>query len=170
VNVSNTIPKMRSPVFWDGTFKFIPFIDESCKNCLTYEDLGLADYVPSAYALTKVHSDPEFESFTYGDYSNIRTHAVRQLSKGDFLFFITSLQYHRTSDRERKPWIHPEWAFYIISYFEIEEIYRDFELKDPKKLFRVQNNAHLRRENDKNFSAERKPKVEAPKGSRATKQ
>lgn len=151
VNVSNTIPKMRSPIFWDGTFKFIPFVDESCENCPTYRDLGLASYIPSEYVSSKVHYDPEFETFTYGDYSNIRTHSVRRLSKGDFLFFITSLQYHRTADRERKPWIHPVWAFYIIGYFEIEEIYNDVELKDPKKLSKVHNNAHVRRRNDKNF-------------------
>lgn len=151
VNVSNTIPKMRSPIFWDGTFKFISFVDESCKNCPTYRDLGLAMYVPSEYADSKVHYDPEFETFTYGDYSNIRTHALRQLTKGDILFFITSLQYHRTSDKERKPWIHPDWAYYIIGYFEIEEIYHDFELEDPQKLSAVQNNAHVRRVNDKNF-------------------
>lgn len=151
VNVSNTTPRMRAPIFWNGRFKFIPFVDKNCRSCPTYEDLGLADYVPSWCVDSTVHYDPEFKTFTYGDYSNIRTHCLRQLNKGDFLFFLSSLQYCLTHDKKRRPWIHPTWAFYIIGYFEIEEIYYDFELKDSKKLAKVKNNAHVRREYDKDF-------------------
>lgn len=151
VNVSNTTPKMRAPIFWNGTFKFIPFIDKSCAMCPTYRHLGLAEFVPSRYADSKVHYDPEFETFTYGDYSNIRTHFLRQLKIGDYLFFLASLQYHSTPDKKRKNWICPEWAFYIIGYFEIEDVYHDFELVNPEKLSKVKNNAHVRRRYDTNF-------------------
>jgi hypothetical protein len=74
------------PEYSDGTFKFIPMPENyPSAQSWTYEELGLKEVVPDSWKYA--HNDPEFRSFTWGDYINKRTYLTRQLCKGDYVFF-----------------------------------------------------------------------------------
>jgi hypothetical protein len=100
INVgANTSHPQQSPLFDDGTFEFVPIPGEHNEG-LTYAnlrqfnapDMPLFDRfaAPATSPSQKVHNDPEFATFTYGD--NLRKKGgLRQLQAGDFLFFLARL-------------------------------------------------------------------------------
>lgn len=72
-----------------------------------------------------IHSDPEFETFTYGDPTPLKGR-LGTLQKGDLLVFYAGLQ----------GWdFHSEPALYIIGYFEVAKagIARTFSRKELHK-------------------------------------
>lgn len=144
-------------------YEFIPIPEcvprEYRGVCPTYEELGLARWVPSRRIegeLPKelpVHTDPEFETFTFGDYwlvdedppkarpkPNPRMTAARHLVPGDFLFFIASLADHNLPER-------PFRGYYVIAYFELQQIESTVRIMEDPVLFEVfKKNAHLRKD------------------------
>lgn len=145
---------MRSacPIFADGRFKYIP-IPESYPSdeSWTYEKLGLTEYVRSDWRYA--HYDPEFISFTWGDFINRRTYVVRKLGGNDFVFFISTLQY-KGVEAPLLSWIDPNWAYYIIGYFELQSPvpFLKNETYPVRNEIRAnfENNAHVRRDPMKN--------------------
>ena len=60
------------PVYSEGTFKFIPIEEDfSSSQSWIYQKLGLDSVVPSDWKFAR--NDPEFQTFTWGDYINKRT-------------------------------------------------------------------------------------------------
>lgn len=87
----NSVPRMRCYIFPNGKYIFIPQVsgDQHAPGP-TYRDLGLDDYVHTSYYGLKVHYDPEFETFTYGEYMgkvDPYTKNLLRLKPYDYLFF-----------------------------------------------------------------------------------
>lgn len=112
----------HSPIFSDGSFKFLPILSEEGINPpTTYRSLGLAEYVPERVRDCEVHNDPEWATFTYGHVKRFNEMGeMRSLRAGDFLFFMAALVY-KGEPKLRKPWINPDWGMYIISFFRLKE-------------------------------------------------
>ena len=88
VNVgSNAIHKFCSPIFGDRTFEFIPIPEDrqlpgthgleyrQLKSFYT-PDQNLSEYLPESMATITAHSDPEFDTFTYGDNCDVNPRAM----------------------------------------------------------------------------------------------
>jgi hypothetical protein len=98
---------VRSPIFSDDTFEFVPIL-EPCKHLhgragiLTYADLpsgtgrasSLADFLPNRVRNYSVHADPEFKTFTYGDFMSARAANLKYAQPGDQLWFLARLWDH----------------------------------------------------------------------------
>jgi len=137
-----------APLFDNGEFVFIPRPEsENPKLSPTYRELGYgAFFLPELAEVLDWHAhyDPEFETFTYGSYEKGEDiQGYEKLRKGDYLFFITSLEWYSFSE-ERPSWIEPR-GYYIISYFTIKRIDRAYELSLTETLNMYRNNAHIRR-------------------------
>jgi len=142
----NSVPRMRGYIFPNGKYIFIPQVsDDQHAPGPTYRDLNLDDYVHPSYYGLKVHYDPEFETFTYGEYmgkADPYTKNLLRLKPNDYLFFITSLQFSPGPYR-REWWVKLEWAYYIIGYFEIEEIFNHKDISVAVVQHKLRNNAHI---------------------------
>lgn len=147
VNKSKNSRGLMSPIFGNSTFEFIPiplcypsfYRDLKCFN----SDDSLTKYFPKGkeyLADYRVHDDPEFETYTYGDLpKNPRGSNLQNIQEGDFLFFIANLTRY-----ENKKYFKKDFSFYFIGFFEIEKIIKnkiDIELNSE----RIKNNAHYKR-------------------------
>jgi hypothetical protein len=128
INVgANTTSPLQSPLFPDGRFEFVPIPESQPLNhheFLTYADLRQF-YAPNKALLDcfsnaptdpqmKVHNDPEFATFTYGDHIRQKGN-LDDLRTGDFLFFLARLVPYDEH-------FHEEQAiFALIGYLEVEE-------------------------------------------------
>lgn len=148
--------KIKSPIFYDGTFEFIPVPTgklvkgeehiEKIKDWPRYKELksfygkeSLAKFLPSRRWLDlRMHNDPQFDIPTYGDYlGNPRASKLRNLKKGDYLFFLAHL-WRWISDG-----IYDERGdFFLIGFFEISDW---IELDNPneKELTHYRKNPHV---------------------------
>ncbi len=154
VNVgANASHGVRSPLFADGTFELLP-IPEPRKwwappmstyaklDCFNDPGESVAKYVSARHRGTRVHNDPEFETFTYGDDCGVnpRAAALKQARPGDVLLFVARLVRYE-SGRFTK-----EAGFYFVGYIRIEDMLQDVR-KFPfgKALVAFGHNAHIRR-------------------------
>jgi hypothetical protein len=142
---------LRSPIFEDHTFEFVPIPDPILKMTraregIRYKDLKplngvkYEEFIPPRYLNEFVHADPEFRGFTYGDYPDHSPRAsnLRKLSAGDFLLFFSRLV----------PWVDGRYlnraGFYFIGYFEIDSIFKRITRRPNKTTLRqIQENAHI---------------------------
>ncbi len=125
INVgANKKHRQQSPLFDDGRFEFVPITATTDDGC-TFGDLRHFDE-PNARLTelfgslkispaTKVHNDPEFATFTYGD-SPIVKPGLAPMTKGDFLFFLARLVPYRNQQYQ-----NDEAIFALIGFFEIDE-------------------------------------------------
>jgi len=144
---------LRSPIFEDETFEFVP-IPDTILNLLghnhgvRYEELrasnGVAfrEFIPAVYLKQFAHVDPDFQSFTYGDYPNHgRAANLKKLSPRDYLIFFSRLV----------PWeghFSDESGFYLIGFFQIEAVYPNISSRPNKEAFReIGRNVHIIRGN-----------------------
>jgi len=145
---ANTNPQClgrQGPIFGDGTFKYIPIPEgKPSARCPTYDDLGLAKYIPSGKEKFYVHNDPEFKTFTYGDYldGRARTRQIAKLNDGDYLLFLASLRFIK-DEKERLHWVNPKWSYYVIGYFELDKKVPNVEKITPEIIKEFGNNAHV---------------------------
>lgn len=139
-----------APIFKDSSFEYVPLSETDTKSTenRTYKDISgkngkpLAFYLPDKVKGRKMHFDPEFDTFTYGDLGSKRNYLLK-LEKGDLLVFYAGLT----------PFNHEELdeALYIIGYFTVENVI-DFnkltkkEIQESRKLYF--NNAHIKRSFD----------------------
>lgn len=142
-----------APVFDDGTFEYIPLseYDHKTKENRTYRNtIGrsgkpLAYYLPSGISDRKMHFDPEFETFTYGD-PTVKRNYLLKLEKGDLLVFYAGLVPHQTA--------HHKKGLYVIGYFIVDRIF-DFNSLDEGEMTRAcelcSNNAHVKRDDVSNL-------------------
>jgi hypothetical protein len=137
---------IQSPLFKDGSFEFIPIPENpdiiskyKYGSLIGRKGRPLADYFPprrrDSMALSCVHCDPDWHTFTYGDYTGGPKSGLRKLEKGDILMFTCGLE---GWDFDSPP------AIYLIGYFvvTIAGTVSEFSLQDIKTLF--WNNAHVR--------------------------
>lgn len=124
VGVDTGAGGIHGPLFADGSFEYIPIPDRFGKNkagvdSRTYGSTmgrrgqALIDYFPtrmrSKYTDQPIHFDPEFESFTYGDPSPLKSR-LKTLEEGDLLVLYAGLQ---GWDFRSDP------ALYIIGFFAV---------------------------------------------------
>lgn len=150
VGVNASHGSLRSPLYDDGTFAFVPIPEGDGYqrfDCLPrYRDIlprrALACIPPQLHDL-RAHSDPEFETFTYGDYPWGRGKAgvLKHVREGDHLLFLARLV--RWHEAERR-WGEP--GFYIVGSIVVERILWELNSETPKSACRgLSGNAHVRR-------------------------
>lgn len=152
-----------SPLFDDGSFVYVPVqekgdydADPGCPKLPTYGGL-FSNNQEVLRLITKsrnlrAHDDPEFESFTYGDYPNRfvpakgvpkaigRAGNLKHLDKGDLLLFLARLT------KVGQSGVPTEAGFYLIGFFEISGILKDVKAKPTERDLQIfGNNAHIRR-------------------------
>jgi len=151
VGANSSHRSLRSPIFEDNTFEFVPIPDPildltNHEYGIRYSDLracnGVAfeQFVPHQFLRQFAHLDPDFEEFTYGDYPDHSPRAsnLRKLGRGDYLMFFSRLV----------PWIDGRFSgwgsFYLIGFFEIGEIFTNIS-SEPEKasLEQIGKNAHI---------------------------
>ena len=99
---------------------------------------SLADYFPpgrrDSIALSGVHCDPDWSTYTYGDYTRSPKSSLQTLERGDFLIFTCGLQ---GWDFDCEP------AIYLMGYFNVKTAgkYSEFSRSEIKSLFG--NNDHV---------------------------
>ena len=129
----------------------------------TYEDLGLTSSFERMNILHKIedyaHHDPEFVSFTFGDFpTRSRTSNLKEIAYGDLILFIASLKRtrHEQLGSTFQKWILPERGMYLIGLFEIIGILTKDGERFRKKLglSKYKKNPHFRRleENEEDAS------------------
>jgi hypothetical protein len=104
----------------------------------------MATYLPEKVKDRKMHLDPEFQTFTYGDKGS-KAKWLKKLNPKDLIVFYAGLTpYNNDSNPE---------ALYIIGYFTVAEVI-DFDMISRKKkeeyCKKCFNNAHIKRYNDLN--------------------
>ena len=156
---ANAAHPFSSPLFPDGTFEFIPIPEERDlpgSHAVRYRDLrshyepglSLAGYVPQRLWDWPAHSDPEFETFTYGDNceTSPRAASLKRMAPGDFLFFIARLAERPARGKPDGARPHTNKGFYLVGYLEIEEVLREVRSRPTADaLARFGANAHVRR-------------------------
>ncbi len=158
VNVGvNLAHKLRSPIFPDARFEFVPIpeggdIGECVKadiTPITYGDLFcynssrkllslFSHKLQDEFANRVVHYDPNLNNvndachatFTYGDipYINARASSLRDAQPGDLLLFLANLARY---DCDRAGFIRGQRALYLIGFIEIDTV---LEYLPEKKL------------------------------------
>ena len=148
---------IHGPLFRDGSFEYVPIWDKHNRFGVNKQTYGntegckyhrkLLDYFPERLrgkrSNTRIHYDPEFETFTYGDPTRPKS-GLKKLRKGDLLVFYGGLE---GWDFRCDP------ALYIIGYFEVEKagLPKDFSPSEFRKDF------------GKNFHVRHKPVLEHQK-------
>ena len=155
VGANTSMPGLKSPIFPDGTFEFVPIKEcarfSRAEGIPTYHDLPswtgrvpcLAELLPERTRRYRAHADPEFETFTYGDIEKPRAANLDDMKRGDQLWFLARLWKH---DGIRWTGDHD---FYFIGFIEVERNLTfeagtrtsDVSVK-VRKL--IENNAHYR--------------------------
>ena len=154
VNVGvNASHRVRSPLFDDGTFELMPIPEKrelwaptlpayGRIPCFNDPDESLAAFASDHFRGVRVHDDPEFRTFTYGDNPNRspRAAGLKACGPGDYLFFIARL----TPFREGK--YAAEAGFYLVGFLHVQRVLTDvtvFPVMEDFQLFGA--NAHVRR-------------------------
>ena len=147
---------LRSPVFPDGTFEFVPIKEcaffSRAEGIPTYHDLPswtgrtlcLAELLPEKVRWYRTHADPEFETFTYGDIQGGRAANLTYVMPGDQLWFLARLWNH-----DGTHWTGAH-GFYFIGFVEVQlnlEFPAGMRPADISAKYRrlIEYNAHYRR-------------------------
>jgi len=162
--------KIRSPIFKDNSFEFIPIKERKelasklNYNGFKYSDLKcfnnsknfISSYLPKKVKNYFIHNDPDFVNFTYGDKNSPRSSNLRNVKANDVLVFLARLYKY---DNEK---FIDKGKLYFIGFFKVtNNIIFDFnKVKNIDELFgeqklsakaidRLKKNAHcIRSENE----------------------
>lgn len=153
VGVNASHGTLMSPIFTDNTFKFIPIPEDKypTHDLPTYKEIfpQYLRYIPQNFHNFRVHNDPEFSTYTYGDYPDRpRVANLKHILKGDWLFFLARLV--RWQDGR----FTNDAGFYLIGYFEIKYVLKGADVENilrnssvsPQSylpLDDIKNNAHI---------------------------
>ena len=146
---ANSSDRFASPLFDDGTFEFLPIVDEESPRAVRYSDLrshydpghDLLRYVPQDLWNAPCHNDPEFETLTYGDSGeNGRSSNLTSMERGDVLLFLVRLS-RRAGAGGKPAKLAPDDGFYLIGGLSAESE-AGFEMPDSPRFAR---NAHALR-------------------------
>lgn len=152
VGVNASHGNLRSPIFTDGTFEFVPIPESTnskrgCQECTLlprYRDLfrEKLQYLPRRSHDLRAHNDPEFETFTYGDYPTTipRASNLRRIRKGDYLFFLARMI------EWKKGSFSGAAGFYLAGFLEIENIAKEITARPADSIYQeIRNNVHMKR-------------------------
>ncbi len=158
---ANASHRFTSPLFEDGSFEFLPIPEDpdiSGPHAVRYRDLrsfneperDLMRYVPERLWNASAHSDPEFNTYTYGDNceTSPRAASLKHMDAGDFLFFIARLASYPGPCHAASPRSDGSiaYGFYLVGFLEIQEILRDVRsTPSAEEMQRFSGNAHVRR-------------------------
>lgn len=134
----------HGPLFADGSFEFIPIPDGFGFDQRTYGNTPgrhgrlLVEYFrPSrqgAMARQSMHIDPEFETYTYGDPTRLKS-GLHKLQPGDLLVFYSGLQ----------GWgFRSAPALYVVGYFEVLVAGKAAGFSDEDRQTLFSENFHVR--------------------------
>jgi len=148
VGIDKSSDGVLAPIFPDGSFEYIPLSETDPKSGekRTYNNLNgrngkqLSSYLPKEVVGRKIHLDPEFTTFTYGDVGRKAVYLLK-LEPGDILVFYAGLTPHNGSE-------HPE-ALYIIGYFAVKDVldFKNYSINEIRKIQRrYPNNSHPKRD------------------------
>ena len=159
-----------SPVWGDMGYEYIPIylkdIKEKEKNeKRTYKDLygsihkfaedamsfkkysaNIIQYLPKKLHDKKIHLDPEFGTFTYGDPSILKRKSLLELDKGDMLVFYMGGKFQKDNGKG-------EEGCFIFGFFDVKKVYdfNNMSKEERKKAEKVcANNAHVISSKSKN--------------------
>ena len=154
INVgSNASHSFCSPIFSDQTFEFIPIPEDrqlpsshgtEYRNLKSHYDpeQDLSSYIPKNMFGATVHSDPEFDTYTYGDNCEVNPRAMgmKNVARGDFLLFLSRLQYWEAGEPT------DNFGFYFIGFIHVDQILRSVWVPPSDlQMERFNVNAHIRR-------------------------
>jgi hypothetical protein len=149
VDAGATAGGIQGPLFRNRYFEYIPIPETENLGIVSKYTYGklmgrhgrpLSDYFPARrrpeMAKRGVHCDPEWDTFTYGDYTGGPKAGLKNLSKGDILIFTCGLE--GWGDCHSKPGI------YLVGYFVVEDAgtLSKFTWHEEESLFK--NNEHIR--------------------------
>jgi len=139
IGVDSASGGTQGPLFSDGGFEYVPVPDRFRGAGVDKRTYGntmgrrgrLMDYFPESrqdkIADMRIHFDPEFDTFTYGDPTSLKSR-LRHLARGDFLVFYAGLKPDGPG---------AEAALYIIGYFIVAKAGRasDFSKSELRRDF-----------------------------------
>ena len=154
VGVNASHGTLRSPIFPAGSFELLPIPEDRAwwsPTLPAYPKLGafnnpdktLGDYAPVSRWNDRLHDDPEFRTFTYGDNPQTtgRGAGLKQCGPGDYILFLARLVSH---DGEAR--FHGPAGFYIVAFIRVEDVLQDVKEFPRGRDFAVFGaNAHIRR-------------------------
>ncbi len=150
---------LRSPLFKDRTFEFVPTKTDNPDTPIGFDTFAgfksfggrsINEFIPKKLLSESMHNDPEFVTHTYGDTpesepksstlkSSPRAFNLKKLNKGDTLYYLARLV----------EWDNVTWGkagFYLIGKLVLDKIIKKSDLeKNPTLIPTVQNNAHVKR-------------------------
>jgi hypothetical protein len=143
VGIDSGAGGMQGPLFKDDKFEFVYIPDENNKDERTYGSYRgkhgrkLFEYFPERRQPKmkdqSMHVDPEFETFTYGDPTRLKS-GLRHLKRGDLLVFYCGLE---GWDFKKEP------ALYLIGYFEVLKAGKDTDFKNNELQQLCGKNFHV---------------------------
>ncbi len=151
VGANSSHGALRSPIFLDKRFEFVPIPENKVPSGYNikseliprYQNLFKNKTFISNYWLNgKAHNDPEFKTYTYGDYptKSPRVFVMRHVREGDLLFFLARLT------KWQKGRFINDSAFYLIGFFKISMVIKNiYSLPYKDIIDTVIENAHIKR-------------------------
>ncbi len=135
-----------APIFSDRSFEYIPLSEKNVDSTeeRTFETtkghngVYFSEYLPDKIKNRKLHFDPEFETFTYGD-QTVKRNYLLKLEKDDLLVFYAGLTPYRNTSNEE--------GLYIIGYFHVKQVVDFNTLNSSEKIEYCdyyKNNAHIK--------------------------
>lgn len=170
VGIDSGCGGIQGPLFQDGTFEFIPIPEDNQSNMNVIEKRTygntkgkygslLKDFFPTKLHQSRmekrpIHVDPEFETYTYGDPSKLKS-SLKFLEEGDLLVFYCGLE-KWDGDFKGDP------ALYLMGYFDVLKagLATDFKPDAIDSLF--SKNSHVMH---KDLFNEQKDRLVLVKGS-----
>jgi hypothetical protein len=138
------------PIFPDGQFEFIPIDNSFGFEAKTYKDFParnsaygktLLDFLPSKFANTPVHFDPDFYNYTYGQpvAKYPRSQVLDKLKEDALVFFVASLApydpfVYQKRDSLLKSFQCGKKDKYVVGFFTVKALVNVFVLKSTEKL------------------------------------
>lgn len=144
VGIDKSSDGLLAPIFPDGSFEYIPLSEnrDSSEN-RTYNDIIgrkgklLSTYLPPEVAVRRVHMDPEFITFTYGDEGR-KANYLKKLNPGDILAFYAGLtQFNGDEWDEYYEGDEYSEALYIIGYFTVRKVIDLSKLVEKEVIIRT---------------------------------
>jgi len=139
---------LRSPLFSDGTFEFVPIPDDQVEGLPTYADFkpqgnrAGSEFIPQSFLSRTMHDDPEFVSNTYGDHPETvpRAMNLKKLNKRDSLFYLARL----VEWDEQKGW--GRGSFYLVGELVLDRVVKKSDLETNSQLVEIaKNSVHVKR-------------------------
>lgn len=134
----------HGPLFEDGTFEYIPIPDRFRVDSRTYgtttgrHGRKLIEYFPPRLCDRmkdqRIHFDPEFETFTYGDPTPLKAR-LRTLQEGDLLVFYAGLKGLNSRTTA---------GLYIVGFFSVLSAGLAMKFSESERKSHFARNFHVR--------------------------